>query len=202
MVQKPQFAAHTPPENQPHRWHSLKQHLSKVAAKSRQLAEKFGAGEIGHYAGLWHDLGKYNPNFQTYLVQCEALSRSGASEFRDRVPHAIYGAKLAAEKLEPLALLIAGHHTGLQTYRKLGNDLENRVDSAVYRAILSYAASEALDLEISTFAQQQLRGLFQDWHSYELLLRLLFSCLVDADYLDTEAHFDPAIARSAVQKLP
>jgi CRISPR-associated endonuclease/helicase Cas3 len=94
--QKPLFAAHTPPKDSK-TWHELKAHLSKVARRARKIAEKFGAGELGYYAGLWHDLGKYNPAFQKYLEQCEAASRLGASEPRDRVPHAIYGAKLAAE---------------------------------------------------------------------------------------------------------
>lgn len=148
MSDKHGFAAHTPRADDLNQWHPLKQHLSKVAARSRTFAKKFGAGEVGYYTGLWHDLGKYNPNFQSYLAKCEVASRSGESEPRDRVPHAIYGAKLAVEKLEPLALLIAGHHTGLQTFSKLGNDLENRVDSTTYQAILDNAKSEALDLEI------------------------------------------------------
>lgn len=188
------FVAHTPPDNKPNQWHPLKAHLSKVASKSRKFAEKFGAGELGQYAGLWHDLGKYNPRFQQYLAQCETASRLGESEPRDRVPHAIYGAKLAAEKFEPLSLLIAGHHTGLQTLGKLGNDLKEKVDPAVYQVILQNAALETLDLEISTLAEQQLINLCQDEHSSELLLRFLFSCLVDADYLDTETHFDPQVA--------
>jgi len=190
---KLKFAAHTPPKNS-NKWHELKYHLRKVADKAREFAEKFGAAELGYYAGLWHDLGKYNPIFQKYLAECETASRLGASEPRDRVPHAIYGAKLAAEKFEPLALLIAGHHTGLQTFGKLGNDLENRVDLGTYQSILHNAKSDDIELKISTLASQQLMGLYQDKHSYELLLRLLFSCLVDADYLDTETHFDPQIA--------
>lgn len=190
---KPQFAAHTPPKDS-EIWHDLKHHLNKVAARAKKIADKFSAGELGYYAGLWHDLGKYNPAFQKYLEQCEAASRSQDTEPRDRVPHAIYGAKLAIEQFEPLALLIAGHHTGLQTPGKLGNDLENRVDPADYQTILQNAVSEALDLQISTIAAQQLAALFQDEHSYELLLRLLFSCLVDADFLDTETHFDPEMA--------
>jgi len=193
MQKTREFAAHTPSEDQPDQWHPLKQHLCKVAIKSKQFAEKFGAGEIGYYGGLWHDLGKYNPNFQKYLEQCEVAARSGTGEPRDRVPHAIYGAKLAAEKFQPLALLIAGHHAGLQTYGMLDNALHG-IDAATYATILQNAASEELDLEIAPTAKQQLLGLFQDKYGYELLLRLLFSCLVDADYLDTETHFAPTLA--------
>ena len=93
---KPEFAAHTPPKDS-QIWHSLSHHLNKVATRAKTIAEKFDAGELGYYAGLWHDLGKYNPAFQKYLEQCDAVSRSQDAEPRDRVPHAIYGAKLAAE---------------------------------------------------------------------------------------------------------
>lgn len=181
------LAAHTP--NKAGEWHPLKAHLGKVAHKAEIFANKFTAGTLAYYAGLWHDLGKYNPAFQRYLQQCAAASQSGDSEPRERVPHAIYGAKLASVKFEPLAPLIFGHHAGLQNYGKLGDRLQE-VNAATYQIILQNAMSESLDLEIDSSAMQQLMRLFQDQHGYELLLRLLFSCLVDADYLDTETHFD------------
>lgn len=192
MKSKPEFAAHTPPKDSKC-WHGLQEHLNKVAAKAQTYADKFDAGILGYYAGLWHDLGKYNPDFQQYLEQCDAASRSENPEPCNRVPHAIYGAKLAAKKFEPLAPLIFGHHAGLQTYGKLGDRL-GEVDASVYQTVLQNAALEALDLEISPLAARQLGEIFKDIHGYELLLRLLFSCLVDADYLDTESHFDPEMA--------
>jgi len=188
-------AAHTPRKDSDV-WHGLKDHLDCVAAKARHNAAKFGAGELGYYAGLWHDLGKYNPEFQKYLELCEIASRLGGAEPRDRVPHAIYGAKLAAEKFEHLALLIAGHHTGLQTITKLENNLIDRADNSIYQIILQKASEESIDLEIGVNASQQLESLMRDEYSYDLLLRLLFSSLVDADFLDTEEHFDPEAARN------
>jgi CRISPR-associated endonuclease/helicase Cas3 len=192
LPDKPKFAAHTPSQSSG-KWHELKHHLHKVAIRAKDLAEKFEAGELGYYAGLWHDLGKYNPKFQKYLEQCEAASRSQAAEPRDRVPHAIYGAKLATETFPPLAQLIYGHHGGLPQETHMKNRIDE-VDNAVHREILHHATSEAIDLEISSGAAQQLMKLFQDKYGYELLLRLLFSCLIDADYLDTETHFDPEMA--------
>jgi CRISPR-associated endonuclease/helicase Cas3 len=192
--QAKQFAAHTP-ANGSDTWHGLKEHLNDVAQKARWYSEKFGCGDLGYYAGLWHDLGKYNPKFQQYLELCHVASCQGESEPRDRVPHAIYGAKLAAEEFEPLALLIAGHHTGLQTLSKLENHLIERVDNLIYQTILQKALEEEIKLKIVPEVSQQLERLVQDKYSYDLLLRLLFSCLVDADYLDTEEHFDPESAR-------
>ncbi len=73
---KPPFAAHTPPQDRPDVWHPLHAHLHKVAHLAKRLAEKFGAGELGYYAGLWHDLGKYNPEFQRYLQACHEAAIS------------------------------------------------------------------------------------------------------------------------------
>ncbi|TVP68135.1 MAG: CRISPR-associated helicase Cas3' [Leptolyngbya sp. LCM1.Bin17] len=190
MPHKPVFAAHTPRTTHPEQWHLLKAHLTKVAALAGIFAAKFNAQELGFYTGLWHDLGKYNPKFQNYLAQCETASRTGESEPKEKVPHAIYGAKLAAEKFPPLAPLIFGHHAGLPCQSHMTNRLAE-IDQSTYDAILKNASTESLGLDISSAAAQEVQILAKDKLSFELLLRLLFSCLVDADYLDTETHFDP-----------
>ncbi|PSR15772.1 CRISPR-associated helicase/endonuclease Cas3 [filamentous cyanobacterium CCP3] len=192
---KPSFAAHTPPKGADERWHGLKEHLSDVAQVARRLADKFGAADLGSYAGLWHDLGKYNPAFQDYLQQCQAASESGEAEPKGRVPHAIYGAKLALEQFPPLAPLIFGHHAGLPQQTQMMNRLA-QMDLAVYQAILQEAQAEKIDLAVPQAASEQISALAQDPFSFDLLLRMLFSCLVDADYLDTEDHFSPDIAAS------
>lgn len=183
--------AHTP--NAQGQWHSLHEHLHDVGGKAQEYATKFGAGLLGYYAGLWHDLGKYNPAFQKYLEQCDAASKSGEGEPRERVPHAVYGAKLAAEQCEPLASLIFGHHAGLQSFGHLGNRL-HEVSPDVYQQVVANARAENLSLDIDPQASQQVKELCRDEQSYELLLRILFSCLVDADYLDTEEHFNADMA--------
>ncbi len=183
------FYAHTPAKDSD-KWHPLQAHLEKVADRAEQLATKFEAGKIAYYAGLWHDLGKYNPDFQKYLEQCKIASETNSSEPKSRVPHAKYGAKLAAEKFSLLAPLIYGHHGGLpqQAYMK---DRLAEIKTETYQQILANARSESLDLDITPEINQQLKNLVKDNLGYELLLRILFSCLVDADYLDTETHFDP-----------
>lgn len=189
---KPSFAAHTPPEGADGQWHQLKEHLTDVAQVAQRLAQKFGAGELGYYAGLWHDLGKYNLEFQGYLKLCHAASRIRETEPKGRVPHAIYGAKLASEQFPPLAPLIFGHHAGLPQQTHMMNRLA-QMDAVAYQAILQQAETEDIDLTIAQAASQQISTLAHDPFSFDLLLRMLFSCLVDADYLDTEDHFSPGI---------
>jgi CRISPR-associated endonuclease/helicase Cas3 len=104
-----QFYAHTPPDQDPHKWHLLKEHLNDVSKLAKEFAAQFGAEALGHYAGLWHDLGKYNPDFQAYLEQCHVASKS-SNEQKPRGPrHAIHGAMLASEVCPPLSSIIYGH---------------------------------------------------------------------------------------------
>jgi CRISPR-associated endonuclease/helicase Cas3 len=64
-------------------WHDLATHLHATAAQAKARAEKFGAGDLAYLAGLWHDLGKYNPAFQQYLIDAyEGRATTGA-------PHAV-----------------------------------------------------------------------------------------------------------------
>ncbi|HEY9769582.1 MAG TPA: CRISPR-associated helicase Cas3' [Coleofasciculaceae cyanobacterium] len=183
------FCAHTPPKDSKN-WHSLKCHLSKVAKIAEIFGDKFNAGKLAYHAGLWHDLGKYNSEFQKYLEQCHQASETNNSEPKIRIPHAIYGAKLAAEKFQPIAPLIYGHHGGLPEMQYMRDRLAE-IKIETYQQILANARSQSLNLDISPEINQQLMSLVEDPLGYELLLRILFSCLVDADYLDTESHFDP-----------
>ena len=87
-------AAHTP--NESGHWHCLQDHLQAVARLAEEFAGKFGAGELGYWIGLLHDIGKYNPAFQDYLnaaykakLADQTLPRKGS------VPHSIYGAVIA-----------------------------------------------------------------------------------------------------------
>lgn len=188
------FNAHTP--NDDGNWHELKHHLSKVARRSQELASKFGGQDIAFYAGLWHDLGKYNPSFQDYLDKCHT---EPDKKPRDKVPHAIYGAKLAAVKFQALAPLIYGHHGGLPQLSHMENRLAE-VDAATYESILENARTEGIDLDLPSEIGDKFASLCRDEESLEFLLRSLFSCLVDADNLDTESHFQPETAKKRVGK--
>ena len=188
------FSAHTPPLDS-NKWHPLKCHLFKVAKLAETLGNKFNVGKLAYYAGLWHDLGKYNLDFQKYLEQCHEASELGEKPPYRKVPHAKYGAKLAAEKFQPLALLIYGHHGGLPQPARM-NDSLAEIKAETYEQILNNARLESLNLEITdSTIEQQLIDLATDEYSFELLQRILFSCLVDADYLDTETHFNPEQAK-------
>jgi CRISPR-associated endonuclease/helicase Cas3 len=194
MVRPDKPVAHTP--NESGIWHDLNAHLTKVANKAEFYATKFGAEELGYYAGLWHDLGKYNPEFQKYLELCDIASKAGKEAPRSKVPHAIQGARLAWEKCRHLAPIIFGHHGGLPEKEHLKSKLHELVEDPKlrksYQEVLQQAPEDLCQLltEID-FNQLLARIIKDDVHSYELFTRILFSCLIDADHQDTEAHFNP-----------
>ena len=162
--------------------HGLVDHLTAVARIAGKFCTPFDSHDAGYYAGLWHDLGKFNPEFQRYLAGK-----------RQRGPdHKASGTKLACQYFGPLGLLVQGHHGGLREWQA-GKALEgwvNEKDSnpATEQAI-TYARLAIPLLEPQT--QIKPPEWINSQHRAELWLRMLFSALVDADYLDTEAHFNP-----------
>lgn len=190
----PNFVAHTPPPNDSERWHDLKEHLTDVANGTAGFASKLGAERLGYYAGLWHDLGKYNPEFQKYLIACSQGNKNAKS-----VPHAVHGAILAAKLIPPIAPLIYGHHGGLPQIQEMSQKrLSDPSHQPIYQAILKQVETFGIDLNPSSDWQAE-ASRFKDKFHYELFLRLLFSCLVDADFLDTEEHFSPKLTAQRQQ---
>ena len=187
------FYAHTPGEGS--EWHDLALHLRETATRARDNAAKFGAGEVGYLAGLWHDVGKFNPAFQEYLIRCESADHNGDPPPAKSVPHAVYGAKLARESYPPLTQIIYGHHGGLPEIERAKARISTP-DLAETFAEVTRLAAEHLDgfgqpFEPAALLADPPRNAWE----YELFLRMVFSALVDADFLDTEEHFDPGSAR-------
>jgi len=176
------YYAHTP--NQAGEWHQLTDHLHRTAELAREFASSFGAGELAYYVGLWHDLGKFNPEFQAYLETCYYRP----DEPRSRVDHKAAGSQLARDWLGPCALLIQGHHGGLGALASFDGWLREMAGDAAADA-LARARAMILDLEPEA-RLELLPALTATPLVAEFALRMLFSALVDADYLDTEQHFD------------
>ncbi len=191
---KPEFAAHTP-QSQPGLWHGLKDHLETVAAETEIKAEKLKGSRLGYYVGLWHDLGKYNPKFQDFLQQAHVAKLAGQKEPKQKVPHAVYGAFLAKELgCQPLGFLIAGHHAGLSNLKgdnSLDQKLKNSEQLAIYQSLLSLASQEIPSIKTSEDLRSYFKPFGQDRIAVDLFLRLIFSCLIDADRLDTEHFANP-----------
>jgi len=183
--------------------HDLREHLDGVAARAGDFAAKWGKREYGRIAGLWHDLGKYSPEFQAYLAACIAADAAGAGDAhcepinaeqpaRGKVNHSSAGAILAARTFGaeglPIAFAIAGHHAGLADLPKLRDRLQDRklLDAAETAAPPSLLATPT---RLEPWLTGKATGLLK--RRSEAAIRMLFSALVDADFLDTAAFFDP-----------
>ncbi len=182
------YHAHTP--NSAQQWHDLTAHLRATAEQARAFAERFDAGELGYYAGLWHDLGKFHPEFQKYLHAC-AQGQNAQSH-----PHARYGAYYASRYGAPLAFAIMGHHAGMPN----ASDLKGRLNAASDFAQVECPARQAMpQLQPPNPPALPQWVNPKDCLQVEMLIRMVFSCLVDADFLDTERHFDPQRAAQRAQ---
>ena len=167
--------------------------------------------EWTYLAGLWHDLGKYRPGFQRYLK----LSNSQDAHIEGRIAgrektHSIAGALWALQSFKEshgkggelaartLAYLIASHHAGLYDWDSGDTvGLKARLASTDSQTELTEARQADPPVNILSSggfnpvaAITAIPGGFEK--GYALWVRLMFSCLVDADFLDTEEHFDNA----------
>ena len=171
------LAAHSP---NPHgEWHALSEHLQRVAEIAREFSTPLGAPDVGYFLGLWHDVGKAHPQFQQYLQGLQA--RGG--------DHKGAGAVIASRHLGPAAIAIQGHHGGLPSFETFRAWVAERASAPEVQAALDIARQH-VDLQEPGHPVPQPRHL-QSKRSAELFLRLMFSALVDADFLDTESHFRP-----------
>lgn len=174
--------------------HDLADHLRCVATLAASHARSFGGQEWAHLAGLWHDLGKYRPRFQHYIRKVSGFEFEADAHIKGeagKAPHSTAGAMLACDRFKEtgrvLAYLIAGHHAGL--YDWFGG-LDARLDSTDSRDELDQALAENPPTEIlnhGTFTPD-MRAIPGGKDGFALWVRMLFSCLVDADFLDTEAY--------------
>jgi len=164
-------------------WHSLSRHLQDTGARSAAFLEHVGCAELGRMAGLLHDVGKYSREFQARL--------SGEV---GRVDHSTAGAKVALDRYGPklgklLAFCIAGHHAGLANGVHGGETsaLSDRLAAKIPK--IDPVWQSQIDLPEPTLPDLKLRDAEAAGFSGAFLTRMLFSALVDADYLDTEAWF-------------
>jgi CRISPR-associated endonuclease/helicase Cas3 len=178
--------------------HDLVEHLRAVAETASRFATGLDAERLAHFAGLWHDLGKFHPEFQSYLSRSEADSRA-----RGHGPdHKAAGAALCSAYFPMLGLLLQGHHGGLRDPVNLRTWLTAKQAGAAVDEALRLARAAMPDLE-PTAVLPVPAFVVNDPAAAEMFLRLAFSALVDADFLDTERHFrnDRSIARGSINTL-
>ena len=185
---------------------TLPEHIQGVAHHCALFLEEAGLPELaplGRLLAQLHDTGKAQPAFQRYIL----------GESDQKAPHSGAGALLATKLLpslpkghplkrtriaQLLAYAISGHHRGLYDYAELQNkldDIETKDRCKKAEGDLSELISEIQNWvkEHGARTEAYLRKLasrVEEEEQAQALIRLLFSCLVDADFLDTEAFMD------------
>ncbi|MDO3409431.1 CRISPR-associated helicase Cas3' [Saccharibacillus sp. CPCC 101409] len=189
------YYAHTTDSDDKSTWQLLKTHLTEVEELAGSMADIFGASEWAGAAGRLHDLGKYSLAFQRRL--------DGSSK---QVDHATAGALELTrhwsgnftEKLSArlLAYIVAGHHGGLPDYGTSDADhnatLRKRLKSTDHIEDYSAAYTEITLPDAPRRIPIKAGPAHAPGFQFSFFTRMLFSCLVDADSLNTEAFADPS----------
>jgi CRISPR-associated endonuclease/helicase Cas3 len=190
MPNKPTLYAHSPSAQDPKKWHAFDDHVSGVAKLAMQFAGCFGEEEAARLLGIWHDAGKLHPSWQAGLYAAHQASLAYKRQ-RVGVPHTDVGMAALCQlnsRSSALALLCRCHHGGLINYGELkGQVLDALKEPRVQDAI---ALAKQHLLPMCDPAGWSMGASWRDGLAGHLALRLrmLHSCLVDADCIDTASH--------------
>ncbi len=208
MMRKYYAKSKLPDGSQP----TVKEHLSAVAKLAKQYGEEFGRGEEAWVAGLFHDFGKYSEAFAGVLQGTRSNidhAMCGAA-FLNRVK-SDKKIKRAKRTYRPIIEAINGHHAGLAAYDELepflirnyyeGEDISpNGGKTAAMAGEGEYGkAAGCFQGDFPQFSWSKLQKYIAsndenvEIHNIETMLytRMLFSCLVDADYSVSASDTDP-----------
>ena len=186
------FYAHSVDGQDEEKWEPLMHHLTQVSERAANFAGAFGASSTACAMGILHDIGKCSATYQAYI-------RQGREPDGPKGPdHSTAGAKEAARLYggpntpfgRMMAFGIAGHHSGLMDGKRLTERHDKPVED--YRGW----EAEAPDLpNMATiragFPRLEGNAIDKTFTPF-FFIRMLFSCLVDADFLETERFYASA----------
>ena len=164
---------------------SVLEHSEGVARLAGMFAGEFGKYEWGYCSGMLHDIGKYSLRFQRRLQKGDV-----------QVDHSTAGAQLCAAKGGYYSFLnycIAGHHAGLPDCgSNTDNGGESTLSGRLKKKIEDYQAYQSeIEVPLLHSAPIDPKAVPNPYFSLSVFMRMIYSCLVDADYLDTERFMQP-----------
>lgn len=168
------------------------EHQRGVAELAADFADQFGLRSWGYALGMLHDKGKERIAFQQYIRVVNGLPVTERKEIREH-HHAFVGG-LIAKNIMGMSVLnllvnqIVSHHTGLHDYSDVEEVLRKTLPEEIRNEVIGIDISSMIkELRDSSFMKTKADDVY-----FHHLSRMLFSCLVDADRLDTERFMDSA----------
>lgn len=188
-------------------WQLLEEHARNVARQAAAFAGAFKSSQWAELLGELHDLGKARCSFQSYLVHANGLDDVDydASDHSHSGAGACWAVNRFGAAGRILAYCVAGHHAGLPDW--MGGETPNGALSARLAeetSILDEPTVREHLVELESRLSQLPSPPFRfNTREFALWIRMLFSCLVDADFLDTEAFMavDRTSARGGYPRL-
>lgn len=160
---------------------TILQHLEGTARLASEFAKVFGEEQMGQLLGFAHDIGKYTVGFQKRLNGGPKVDHSSAGAF-----------EVMNQQQFQASFCIAGHHGGIPNGGGRGDTSEQgtlmgRLTKVQAGGVENYAEFRK-EIEFPKISRRQIKG--KNLAAECFSIRMLFSCLVDADYLDTERFMD------------
>ena len=197
------FIAHTLEDHDPEHWESMEQHESRVAGLCREFLRRVDPAlePWGDLLGRWHDLGKYSNEFQSFIHaandQLSELPDIHRAEVLGKVDHSTAAAQWAVGSFgqigKLLAYLFAGHHTGLPDWDD--GHSQSGLRQRLKKEIPCWSSNAPNELKNTNAPKMRPFARTDDPEvaafRVAFLMRMLFSTLVDADFLATESFMSP-----------
>lgn len=159
---------------------SNEDHSNGVAELASRFAGEFGMAPWGKLLGLLHDKGKESNAFQRHIMKESGyeLEAKVVGDYHHAYVGGIIARKLYGKAFDNFFVnQIVSHHSGLHDTDELNSILDKEVPEEINMAVSRTELNKPPKCE----------NVKADFHH---LARMLYSCLVDADYLDTEAFMD------------
>ena len=166
---------------------TVEEHLKNVGELCAKLSKKFGAEETGYLCGMLHDIGKCSIEFQDRLLRNGRKvdhSTAGALEI-EKLFIEVFGEKFGKFFSKIPSYIICGHHSGLMDYGSEERGLMARLKK---EDISNYNCSSiVIDADIAKVRNEIPKiKIGNGGFTIGFFIRMIYSCLVDADFLDTE----------------
>lgn len=188
------FYAHSLPGRPVEEWQLLEEHLENVSKRAAEFARPFDGSRWARLLGYHHDIGKGTLQWQSYLRHVNQINDCFATYYSGRVPHALVGAQLlyglSKDVGKLLAYCIAGHHGGLPNW-------DDSREKALKIRLYSEKPRTEMVPQIRQVPGQLPLEIDPERFGFQIqfFVRMIFSCLVDADFLDTERALNADKAR-------